>query len=471
MIERDFWGSKRFVASFLLVSLTLLVVSNSEAQVSLRQKIAQMVMVTFMGDSLEKSSPSLDTLKTDLAEGNIGGVVMFTWSNNLRRPTQITHLTQELQRRASTPLLLAIDEEGGQVARLSASNGFANTPSEFQLGSTNNESNTRAAAATMAGWFVQTGLNVNLAPVVDVNMNPNSPAIGALGRSFSADPNIVAANARWFIDEFHKKKIMTTLKHFPGHGSAIGDTHLGLVDVTNTWSDMELDPYRRLLSAGVVDLIMTAHVYNAKLDNLYPATLSRPVLTDLLRGSLGFGGVVISDDMNMKAIVDYYGFDDAIVRGVQAGLDVLLYTTNIDAAGASLARHVVSLIEQKVKDGIIDAARIDQSYNRIIALKQRYLTSVAENDASFLPDKFVLRNYPNPFNPSTTISVKLPEREHVTLKIFDMLGREIVTLLDDEIPAGTKLVRWNAGNCSSGIYVAQLQTSHAVQNLKMMLVK
>ncbi len=230
-----------------------------EAQTSLRQKIGQMVMVTFVGDSLEESSASLDTMKSDLANGLVGGTIMYTWSNNLNRPAQISHLTSELQRRALTPLLIAIDEEGGQVARLGPSNGFASTPSAYQLGTLiNNETYTRSTASMMASWFVQTGLNLNFAPVVDVDVNPSSPAIGALQRSFSANPSVVASQASWFIDEFHKKKILTTLKHFPGHGSATTDSHLGLVDITKTWADSELIPYRQLLSAGVVDLIMTA---------------------------------------------------------------------------------------------------------------------------------------------------------------------------------------------------------------------
>jgi beta-N-acetylhexosaminidase len=396
---------------------------------------------------------------------------MFTWSNNLRNPQQIAHLTKKLQEQSATPLFICIDEEGGQVARLSAANGFANTPSEFQLGSSNNESNTRATASTMAGWFVQTGLNLNLAPVVDVNVNPNSPAIGALGRSFSSNPDIVTANASWFIDEFHKKNILTTLKHFPGHGSAATDSHLGLVDITNTWSDKELTPYRQLLSAGMIDAIMTAHVFNAKLDDLYPATLSQKILTGILRNQLGYNGVVVSDDMSMQAIVAYYGFDDAVTLAVNAGLDILLYTSNVHDATSSQARHVVDLIEKKVKDGTINAKRIDDSYNRIMALKRRSIASSVEIALSSVPDHFMLRNYPNPFNPATTIALQIPQQGHVSLKIFDLLGREIVSLLDDDVQAGTRLVTWNASNLPSGIYIAQLRTTREAHNLKMVLLK
>jgi beta-N-acetylhexosaminidase len=472
MIEHGLGESRSLGVFFLLVLLTLLVIHESRAQVSLRQKIGQMVMVTMTGDSLDgRPSASVDTMKSDLANGLVGGVIMFTWSNNLRNPAQIAHLTQKLQERASVPLLICVDEEGGQVARLSASNGFANTPSAFQMGSANNEASTRSTAATMAGWFVQTGLNMNLAPVVDVNVNPNSPAIGALGRSFSSNPDIVTSNASWFIDEFHKRNRLTTLKHFPGHGSAATDSHLGLVDITNTWSDRELTPYRQLLGAGKIDAIMTAHVFHAKLDSLYPATLSQKILTGILRNQIGYNGVVVSDDMSMQAIVSYYGFDDAVTLAVNAGLDMLLYTSNIHDAVSSRARHVVDLIERRVKEGTIDGKRIDDSYNRIMALKSRLTTSSVEFSLSSVPDHFTLRNYPNPFNPSTTIAIQIAQREHVTLKIFDLLGREIVVLLDEDVAPGTRPVTWNAANLTSGIYIAQLRTSREAHNLKMVLLK
>lgn len=240
MISRSSTRPNLLSAFLAFVSLLSFNSQVSDAHISLRRKIGQMVMVTFMGDSLEKSSASLDTMKSDLANGFVGGTIFFTWSNNLRRPQQITHLTSELQRRSSIPLLVATDEEGGQVARLSGSNRFAATPSAYQMGTViNSEASTRSTASTMAGWFVQTGINVNLAPVVDVNVNPTSPAIGALGRSFSSNASTVASHAGWFIDEFHKRQLFTTLKHFPGHGSAKTDSHLGLVDITN-WEIIQI---------------------------------------------------------------------------------------------------------------------------------------------------------------------------------------------------------------------------------------
>jgi len=175
--------------------------------------------------------------------------------------------------------------------------------------------------------------------------------------------------------------------------------------------------------------------------------------------------------MSMQAIVAYYGFDDAVTLAVNAGLDILLYTSNLHDASSSQARHVVDLIEKRVGDGTINARRIDESYNRIMALKSRLVSSGVVFALSAVPDHFLLRNYPNPFNPSTTIAIQIPQQDHLSLKIFDLLGREIVSLLDDDVQAGTRLVTWNASNLPSGIYIAQLRTSREAHNLKMVLLK
>ncbi len=359
------------------------------SQVPLRAKLGQMVMITVTGDSVERSSPSMDTLKNDLAEHLVGGVVMFTWSGNLKSPGQIAHFTSELQKRAHIPLLLAIDQEGGRVARLSPSNGFAASPSAYELGTVlNQESSTRATASMMAGWFTQTGLTMNLAPVVDLNINPASPAIGALYRSFSPAPGVVVQHASWFIDEFRRKGILTTLKHFPGHGSATADSHLGLTDVTTTWSSVELDPYARLIAGNAVDAIMTGHLYNATIDSLYPATLSFATITGLLRSQLGYDGVVVSDEMSMKAISTHYGLDQAMILAVNAGVDVLLYNSNRDSLGNSLARRVVTVLERAVLDGVISSERIDDSYARIMRLKG-IVASTARPVFAALPERLL----------------------------------------------------------------------------------
>ena len=447
--------ARYFLVLVLIAACSVPVLS----QVSLRTKLGQMVMVTVTGDSLEESSASMDTLKRDLSENLVGGVIMFTWSGNLKSPEQIAHFTGELQKHAAVPLLLAIDQEGGSVARLSASNGFTATPSAYDLGTVvNQEGATRANAATMAGWFAQTGLTMNLAPVVDLNVNPTSPAIGALKRSFSADPAIVVQHAGWFIDEFHKQGILTAVKHFPGHGSAASDSHLGFTDITTTWSSAELQPYTQLMAAHVVDAIMTGHLYNATIDSLYPATLSHATITGLLRGRLGYSGVVISDEMSMKAISSYYGLDEAMVLAVKAGVDILLYNRNRDTSGNSLARRVVDVLERSVREGVIPESRIDASYARIMDLKGIVPTAVPFPVAAEVPHELMLTNYPNPFNPVTTFQYWNSVDGQVVLWIVDMLGRTVSTVLEEHQRAGLHSVRFDGGRLASGVYLCRLET-------------
>ncbi len=451
-------ASVRAVAMILL----LMPIASARPQTPLRAKIGQMIMVTVTGDSVESNTESMDTLKTDLSDDLIGGVIMFTWSDNLNNPAQIANLTAALQSRAHVPLFLAVDEEGGLVARLNANNGFASTPSAYAMGTTvNQESYTRSTASTMAGWFVQTGLNMNLAPVVDLNINPSSPAIGGLNRSFSADPARVASHALWFIDEFHKRNLLTVLKHFPGHGSAVNDSHLGFTDVTQTWSPVELQPYSSLLAAGSVDAVMTGHLYNATIDSLYPATLSTSTITGILRGQIGYEGLVISDEMSMKAISSLYGMEQAVELAINAGVDILLYNRNLDSAGNSLARTIVAFVEQKVQEGAISETKINESFARIMALKSRFTTDIAPSYSSAVPADFALSGYPNPFNASTTLRFSLPVKSGVVLSIYDLLGRLVERVAGEEFSAGPHEVRWDAGRFSSGVYLCRIDARAA----------
>lgn len=457
---------------WLIVSCMLLTSVAAVGGVTLREKLGQMVMITVTGDSLEERSPSMDTLKSDLAARRVGGVVMFVWSENLAGPARIARFTGQLQALAHMPLLLAIDQEGGKVARLSASNGFAATSTAYDLGTVlNQESSTRSMASTMAGWFVQTGLTMNLAPVVDVNVNPTSPAIGALKRSFSADAATVARHASWFIDEFHARHILTALKHFPGHGSAKSDSHLGFTDVTTTWSTAELDPYRALLAEGKPDAIMTGHLFNATIDSVYPATLSHGTITGILRDQLGFGGVVMTDAMGMKAISSQYGLDEAMVLAVNAGVDILLYTSNLDSAGHSLARRIVDVLERRVVDGTIPSSRIDASYARIMALKERFVTGVATAGSSELPVALRLASYPNPFNPVTTLQYTVPGDGPAKLQVYDLLGRLVATLVDGYHRAGVHTVRFDGTGFASGTYICRLESAGAAATQRLALVK
>lgn len=373
-------GNAHMKTSLPLLSLLVLYSltacgATATTQDKLNMKIGQMIMVGFRGTSLQEAQG----IREDITKRNLGGVVLFDYDvptkssgRNITSPDQLRKLTGELQQAAKTPLLIAVDQEGGRVARLKAKYGFPETVSAWSLGQFNSPDSTYNATLKTAETLHKAGINVNFAPVADLNSNLGNPVIGALGRSFSADPDVVSSLAEAAIRALHTKKIIATLKHFPGHGSSTTDTHKDFTDITATWDDAELVPYRQLIAGGYNDLVMTAHVYNANLDSVYPATLSKPVITGLLRDSLGFRGAVISDDMQMKAVADHFSFETAVFQALDAGVDILLFANN-SSYDADIAKKAVSIIRSLVDKGTISPARIDSSYRRIMTLKQHYL--------------------------------------------------------------------------------------------------
>lgn len=342
-------------------------------EITLDAKIGQMLLLGFRGYELQAD----DAIVRDIRERNLGAVVLFSYDGELKKferniasPAQTQALNASLQAYAQTPLLITIDQEGGMVSRLAERFGFPPTQSQEFYGAKNDAALTRAAVEAEGKILRDLGINLNLAPVVDVNLNPHSPAIGKNQRSFSADPRIVTAHARATIEGYHSQNVLTTLKHFPGHGSATSDSHLGFVDVTTTWQALELEPYRELIRAGLADAIMTAHIFNANLDAQYPATLSQKIITGILRQHLGYDGVVMSDDMQMGAISRYYGFEQALELAIHAGVDMLALANNL-AYDPTIGARAFGVIKQLVSDGKISEQRIDESYQRIMRLKAR----------------------------------------------------------------------------------------------------
>jgi hypothetical protein len=212
------------------------------------------------------------------------------------------------------------------------------------------------------------GVNLNFAPVADVDVNPDSPVIGRLERSFSADPDMVALHAHAFCQGLLSQGVLPCLKHFPGHGSATEDSHLGLTDISKTWTPAELRPYEMLIPLKASPLIMTGHLFLSPFDEEHPSTLSRNVLTGLLRQRLGFDGVIVSDDMQMRAITSHYGLEEAVVLAVEAGVDILVFGNNLDFDPEYRAQgHGHS--GQGRGSGRLSAERIAASYQRIQAAK------------------------------------------------------------------------------------------------------
>ncbi len=340
---------------------------------TLAEKVGQMIMVGFRGTTVDATSP----IVRQIQENYLGGVVLFdfdvpTWTDqrNIQSPAQVAALTAALQSFAPTPLLIATDQEGGKVARLSPKWGFPATLSAQELGEMDDLEYVAYLLDEMAATVAAAGINLNLAPVVDLNTNPDNPVIGAIGRSYGADAQVVIDHALTFIGAHRRQGVLTTLKHFPGHGSSAADSHKGFVDVTDTWSRRELTPYRTLIEQDAVDTIMTAHVFNAELDRVYPATLSKATITDLLRDELGFKGVVISDDMQMGAIADLYPYAEAVALSINAGVDILAIANN-SIYDEEIAPRTADLILGMVADGRIPESRIDESYARIMGLKAK----------------------------------------------------------------------------------------------------
>lgn len=331
-----------------------------------------MIVIGFRGTEVTKN----DSIYYDIKERNIGGVVLFGRDvqtgdtvRNIKNPDQLLQLSSDIVGNASTPPIIAIDQEGGIVSRLKESKGFPKSVSAEYLGSVDNEDTTRHYARKMAQEFMVVGVNTNFAPVVDVNTNPDNPVIARYERSFSADPDEVVEHAGYVLDEYDTEGILSVLKHFPGHGSSTTDSHLGVTDVTDTWHEKELIPYKKIFAERDIHAVMTAHIYNAHIDSVWPATLSEKTINGLLRDSLGFEGVVFSDDMQMKAIRDEYGLETAIERSIKAGVDILVFGNNL-VYEEDIAERAVNIIQKLLREGKLKKETVEASLARIDKLKK-----------------------------------------------------------------------------------------------------
>jgi beta-N-acetylhexosaminidase len=344
--------------------------------INLKQKIGQLFLIGFQGDSIDASHP----VATDITQHNLGGLILFDQSlarkqdhNNIHSAGQVKRLTTALQALAHTPLLIGVDQEGGKVRRLKPELGFPATASAAELGQKNDMALTTIHAATTADTLQALGINLNLAPVVDVNSFAENPVIGRLDRSFSPSPATISAHAGEWIKAHRRRGILSCLKHFPGHGSSREDSHLGFTDITETWNPSELQPYRDLIAGGLADAIMTGHLFHKELDPIQPATLSPRIIGSFLRRELQFSGVIISDDLQMKAITDRYGLEEAACLALAAGVDLLIVGNNLDYDQDILAR-IIPAILQAIHTGKLQERLIHEAFTRIQLLKTKLLT-------------------------------------------------------------------------------------------------
>lgn len=339
---------------------------------NLKEKIGQLLIVGFEGAAVTHGSPVIH----DIKESNLGGVILFDRflakqqpANNILSANQTLQLINDLQDCAQGTLLVAVDQEGGKVNRFKKERGFPQTPAAAELGCTLETTETAAAADCTAKLLSGLGFNLNLAPVVDLNSFTENPIIGKYQRSFSKDPHTVTEHAAAWIRAHRKHNILTCLKHFPGHGSAREDSHLGFVDISRTWQEDELIPYQRLINDGMVDTVMTGHLFNRVLDSNYPATLSATTVSGLLRKEMGYTGPVISDDMQMRAITSRYGLEEAVCVAINAGVDLLVFGNNLDY-DPQIVTKVINALIVAVQRGTVAEEQIEAAWQRVQLLKQ-----------------------------------------------------------------------------------------------------
>ena len=342
---------------------------------SLDEKIGSMFMVGFLGTS----APQNSQICRDINQYNLAGVILFDvnpvnhkQAKNIRSKAQVAKLTQELQDCSKDgKLLISVDQEGGKVQRLKSKYGFYGKFPKASDVIRLSDARVKQHYEEMGAELASVGINYNLAPDVDLAINKRNHVIYKLGRSYGENPKQVVKYASIFMDAMHDNGVLTSLKHFPGHGSSLGDTHKGFVDVTKLWKPIELEPYRLLSASHNIDTVMVAHVFNAKLDAKYPATLSKKIIKEKLRGEFGFNGVVITDDLQMGAINKKYGLKNTLKLAINAGNDILLFGNQLSVKSMLRTKTLVDTVKRLVKSGEVSLADIEASNQRLEYLKSK----------------------------------------------------------------------------------------------------
>lgn len=353
-------------------ALLALLMSSAPATLaaSLAEKAGQMVVVGFEGNS--PSAKGVVAVTDQLAQGTIGGVMFL--KKNVASLSSVAELNAGF--RAAAPdgkPFITLDQEGGSVERLTKDVGFKEIPNAAKIAATASLEEAEAIYAEMARGIAEAGFSVNFGPVADLNTNRQNQIIAKFGRSYSANPEMVAAYDGAFIRAHHAAGVVTALKHYPGHGSSTADSHEGYVDITKTWADEELEPYRIMQANGLIDMVMVGHLYHADYSDAgdkTPSSLSKQWIEGVLRTDIGYDGVVITDDLEMGAIRDHYTLEQTITGAVRAGVDVLLFS-NTAKYRPELGIEIRDILVSEAESDPEFAKRIDQSYQRILALKSR----------------------------------------------------------------------------------------------------
>lgn len=354
-------------------------------EMTLREKVGQLFWVRpeALDFSLNPEKKKLtQTMRQNLEQYPVGGIVIF--KGNIQDESQLSSLIADFQSASKIPMIVAVDEEGGSVARLANHEAFSlpKYKSARDIGATGDPEQARQMGRTIGSYLRAYGFNLDFAPVADVDSNPANPVIGR--RAYSTDAQQAAQMVTAAVEGFHDAGMLCTVKHFPGHGDTGQDSHYGTATSYKTWEEMkatEMLPFEAGIAAGV-DVVMTAHITtpNATADGL-PASLSYTMITERLRGELGFQGVIVTDALGMNAIKNYFAPAESAVAALCAGVDVLLMPSDLRAAFDGVVRAV--------EDGTLSEERLNESVRRILILKQKAGLDLSGSSATeqSLPEK------------------------------------------------------------------------------------
>lgn len=433
-------------------------------KMSVKQKVEQMFMPDFRKWSTDHSieqdkRPDFTKMNDEVREiiktHNFGGVILF--ANNVKKTDQTLQLTKDLQAAALSgngiPMLIAIDQEGGIVYRLGSGSAL---PGNMAVGATNDPKYAELTGEIIGRELNALGINTNFAPDIDTNSNPNNPVIGL--RSFSDDPEMVAKMGNATIKGLNTGKVISTVKHFPGHGDTAVDSHTGLPQVSKdyeTWLKEDAAPFIAAMNNGV-DMVMTAHIVYDKLDDTkvtsstsgeqvyLPATLSKKILTDICRTKLGYKGVIVTDALRMQGVAANFGKSDAVIRAIQAGVDIVLMPTEVYGTDQLIELdNIINDVVAKVQSGEIKEERINESVKRILSLKEK------RGILDYNPDQYTLENALNTVGSATNRNaeraiseqaITLVQNKDNTLPLKPKAGQKVLNLVpySNEIP-GFKL--------------------------------
>lgn len=344
---------------------------------TLEQKVGQMILAGIDGTEIDQATEKM------ISDQHIGGIILYKDNfSDLAGSVKLVNQLKQANEGSPAPLFISVDQEGGRVSRLPKD--FAAIPDSGTVGRSNDEGLAEEMGSLLARELKLMGINVDFAPVLDINSNPKNPIIGK--RAFGSNAEVVTKMGLAAMKGLREGGVISVVKHFPGHGDTSVDSHLDLPLVhktTEQLQDMEWIPFKAAID-DKADAVMVAHILFPQIDPEAPASLSKVIVGEQLRGTLGYDGVVITDDMTMGAIAKNYGIAEAAVRSVEAGTDIVLV-----AHGYDVAKEVYDKLLQSVRDGQIEESRIDESVRRILALKQKYQLSdepVAVPTAADLPN-------------------------------------------------------------------------------------